>query len=599
VISDPENWLHVGSLATLAAEGKRLVSGSGTAILVLCHQGRVYALDNRCPHLGFPLDRGSVDEGILTCHWHHARFELASGCTFDLWADDAPTFEVQVEDGEVWVARRPKAGNTLEHWRSRLQEGMAHDIGLVIGKAVHGWLASGADYRELLREAAVYAAANRDGWGTGATILTALGALVPTLDEERRYLALYHGIARVAADCADQVPRRARQPLRGAQASLGTLQRWLRQWLVVRHRDAAERTLLTAIATGATPGALAELLLVAATDRCYADTGHALDFVNKAFECLDQVGWEHASRILPGVLGHLAEARGSEELTAWRHPLDLPALLAQAYTELPARLHQGRGRYGSFSDHAGLGWRLLEDEPGALISALSEAIGAGATPDDLGRSLSYAAALRLARFGTANELSDWDSAHHVFTYCNALHQLLKRRGSAAAVAPEHGWEALRGVFHGAMALYLTRYLNVPATPLPRPDDPRLAALPADAESLKTALLDAFDRHQQVDLGAQIVARYLTLGHPADALIATLTQALLREDAGFHSYQSLEAAVRQYREWGGGEAGLHVLIAATRYLAAHAPTERAWLQTATIARRLQRGGKVHEEPRADP
>ena len=47
----------------------------------------MFALDNRCPHMGFPLDRGSVEEGILTCHWHHARFELASGCTFDLWAD--------------------------------------------------------------------------------------------------------------------------------------------------------------------------------------------------------------------------------------------------------------------------------------------------------------------------------------------------------------------------------------------------------------------------------------------------------------------------------------------------------------------------------
>src|SRR2546422_10850419 len=41
---------------------------------------RVFALDNRCPHMGFPLDRGSVEDGTLTCHWHHARFDLASGC---------------------------------------------------------------------------------------------------------------------------------------------------------------------------------------------------------------------------------------------------------------------------------------------------------------------------------------------------------------------------------------------------------------------------------------------------------------------------------------------------------------------------------------
>jgi nitrite reductase/ring-hydroxylating ferredoxin subunit len=54
------------------------------------------AFDNRCPHMGFPLDRGSVEDGILTCHWHHARFDLASGCTFDLWADDVPICPVEV-----------------------------------------------------------------------------------------------------------------------------------------------------------------------------------------------------------------------------------------------------------------------------------------------------------------------------------------------------------------------------------------------------------------------------------------------------------------------------------------------------------------------
>jgi hypothetical protein len=32
----------------------------------------------------------------------------------------------------------------------------------------------------------------------------------------------------------------------------------------------------------------------------------------------------------------------------------------------------------------------------------------------------------------------------------------------------------------------------------------------------------------------------------------------------------------------------------RYLAAHSPTERAVLQTAEIARRLMRGGELHQD-----
>jgi hypothetical protein len=82
-------------------------------------------------------------------------------------------------------------------------------------------------------------------------------------------------------------------------------------------------------------------------------------------------------------------------------------------------------------------------------------------------------------------------------------------------------------------------------------------------------------------------------HRPKALIATLAHALLREDAGFRAYQTLEAGVRQYREWGNGVAGRHILIAVARYLAAHSPTERAALQTADIARRLMRGGELHQ------
>ena len=53
-------------------------------------------------------------------------------------------------------------------------------------------------------------------------------------------------------------------------------------------------------------------------------------------------------------------------------------------------------------------------------------------------------------------------------------------------------------------------------------------------------------------------------------------------------------MRQYREWGDTDQGQHVLIAATRYLAAHSPTERTEYQTTDIARRLMRGARLHEE-----
>jgi len=586
------SFVRAGSLEELKAKGRLVVRGAHRPILVVHDRGRVFALDNRCPHMGFPLDRGSVEDGILTCHWHHARFDLASGCTFDLWADDVPTCPVEVRGTDVWVKPTFGHADPAAHWRRRLHDGLAHDLGLVVAKAVHGQLAAGVPPADVVRQTALYGAHNRDGWGVGLTILTAVGNLLPVLPEEETYLALFHGARRVAADCDGQAPRQERAPL-ASRPDPAALSRWLRRWTAVRHREAAERTVLTAIASAASPGELAALLLAAETDRAFADSGHSFDFINKAFECLDLIGWEHAAAVLPTVVGQMVAARGAEESTAWRQPADLIALCQSTATELPDLFAAARGG-ARWSEHAALARALLGDEPVAIMDTLKAAVRAGAAPGDLGRSLAYAAALRVAHFGSANEHSDWETAHHVFTYSNAVHQMAKRIADDDA----DGYAAAaRGILHGAMALYLARYLNVPPARIPGDGDDRLDDLPADVDALRAALLDAFDRQRQVDLAARLVARHLALGHSPRALIATLGRALLREDAGFHAYQMLEAGVRQFEEWGNTVEGRHILIAATRYLAAHSPTERAVLQTADIARRLMRGGELHQEATA--
>jgi nitrite reductase/ring-hydroxylating ferredoxin subunit len=68
-------FVFAGSLDELKAKGRLVLHGVHRPILVIYDRGRVFALDNRCPHMGFPLERGSVEDGILTCHWHHARFD--------------------------------------------------------------------------------------------------------------------------------------------------------------------------------------------------------------------------------------------------------------------------------------------------------------------------------------------------------------------------------------------------------------------------------------------------------------------------------------------------------------------------------------------
>src|SRR6202051_642423 len=149
----------------------------------------------------------------------------------------------------------------------------------------------------------------------------------------------------------------------------------------------------------------------------------------KALECLDLIGWDHAPALLPTIVGQMVAARGAEESTAWRQPVDLVALCEESASQMPELFAAARTLRG-WSRHAALARELLGDDPAKIIDALKAAIRAGAAPADLGRSLAYGAALRVARFGNANEHADWDTAHHVFTYANAVHQMLRRIGTA-------------------------------------------------------------------------------------------------------------------------------------------------------------------------
>ena len=60
------------------------------------------------------------------------------------------------------------------------------------------------------------------------------------------------------------------------------------------------------------------------------------------------------------------------------------------------------------------------------------------------------------------------------------------------------------------------------------------------------------------------------------------------------FWGVEAAFRQYELGGAGEQSGDFLVAAARYLAAHAPTVRAQRQTLEIAVRLQRGERLYED-----
>src|SRR5512133_1478001 len=482
---------RAASLAELEAKGRMVVGVEGNTVCLLLEGGEVHAVDNRCPHMGFPLHRGTVNDGILTCHWHHARFDLCTGGTFDQWGDELRRFPVEADDGEIYVDVTPRR-DPVEHQRGRLQAGLERDSSLVVAKGAIVLTEADPSGADAFRAGLDFGVQRRGGgWFRGLTTLSCLMNLVPGLAQEDRAAALYHGLADVASDSAGMEPRFPLEPLPGGEVDPARLARWFRGFVEVRDAEGAERALVSAVRAGASQAELADMLFAAATDHRYLDGGHTLDFVNKALEALDVAGWERAEVVLASLPTQLAGAQRMEEANAWRNPIDLVALLDEAFARIPAALSVGTHVDG-WSGRDAVVESVLGEDPTASIEALLAALGDGASAVELASAVSSAAVLRIARFPTSNEFGDWDTALHTFTFANAVEQGLRRAPSV---------ELLRGVFDAAMSVYLDRFLNVPPAKLP----------PWEGSLDPEELLPLLDRQQQVNEAGALVRAYLESG----------------------------------------------------------------------------------------
>lgn len=113
------NWIKVLSQDELQPNGRKVVKVEQRAILLLNHNNQVYAVENSCPHLKLPLDKGKVTEdGAIVCPFHRSAFNLTTGNPTE-WTPfppvigkvmgliskekGLPTFPTRIEEGSIWV----------------------------------------------------------------------------------------------------------------------------------------------------------------------------------------------------------------------------------------------------------------------------------------------------------------------------------------------------------------------------------------------------------------------------------------------------------------------------------------------------------------
>jgi nitrite reductase/ring-hydroxylating ferredoxin subunit len=554
-------WVVAGDRAALR-DGRAVMRVEDRQIAFFEVDGRLHAVDNRCPHMGYPLAVGSLRGATLTCDWHNWKFDLADGGCLR-GEESVRSYDVRVEGGRILVNLTPEPVEELmaKHLIS-LREGLVKFEPGRLARDAARLMALGMRPAEVMREGALHNAEREEyGWGH------ALAVIADCLSYGEFYANGDAAIPVVRALLSASEPVR-RYPERPAPAPASAAldrdgEAEFRRRIEEEDVDGAEAWLRGALDGGISDREAGRWLLNAATDH-FLGFGHQMIYVFKASQMADLAGWEWVRPLLPSLVPSIVWATRYDKLPEMRRYI---RQVHQIEPSLPGLVERQRSPRTTW-DAARFRQAVLFGRGDAAFEAVHGALQAGVHVDLVAQELVLAASERLLRMDLNWEVSHdeavWDEGGwleitHLLTHANATRALL-RRGVTA--------DGLRGLYHNAWFInYQQRFdrsdgVRADAGPLPEP----VGATPDELAVEYRAALEG--KRTEEALG--IVRRWRREEWPADQLLRALGRAAVECDDGTfimiaHVLKTSHAAIQEHRRLGGHREADLPLLAATRYV----------------------------------
>ena len=396
-------WIDLGPLDDLP-DGEPVLRKDEAGKRYVCVRSGdcVDALDDRCPHQGYPLSQGCLKDGVLTCEWHNWKFDLGSGaCTFG--GEAVKRFPTRVEGGRVHLDRAIDRGAEARRLLGGLREALRRDeVSRALREGLRlGALGFGGDGSTLGALHAAFEVLARDGaeraeygfdHGLAVTADLCSWASRGWISAEEAFALAAHAVAEPLP--APRGPRRAatRRPgdprpslarMVEVDASETAL---VGEALAAERRDEAEARVREIVESRGPDGAAAALLPFVA--RHLYDYGHGAIFTAKALELARRFP-AVASEVMGAVTVTLAWATAETSLPPFAATRAALAQLAET------RLPEGEAR--PLADRPGYEAAVLAGEAPAAQATVAR-LAEGCAPVTLLRAIGHAAAARLRRF---------------------------------------------------------------------------------------------------------------------------------------------------------------------------------------------------------
>jgi nitrite reductase/ring-hydroxylating ferredoxin subunit len=548
-------------------EGKpKAVRVKGHSIALFNVDGRIHATDNQCPHQGYPLTRGAIRHGVLTCDWHGWSFDLEGGGCFVGGCDDLTTFPVEIRDGEIWLdVNRAESSRRESHLRL-LQEGLLTEDSWTLSKAIALLLADGLPEKDVIELFVKHMGRNiatrrgPEGARHVAHLISGI-RVARRYDTDDRLIPLMMAANGAAGPAGDRPPVERLPP----PVNWEKIENWVRAFSREGFADGIEKCLVTARRLGPNDDLILPLLYTCAVEPHLFGFIDNLLFLANLAELVEELGWDQSSELACNLsaklLGRGRPAPERFHLEAMK--IYEPIEAAMKDGDRLVATESSEAKYAEDAFVLALGSGNLP----SIFQGLTDVLVAGVDADRIITTMVLVAADRMART-PVNVNPGWGALTAELNLAASLRTARRYAGPLVT---------RKALYHAGYRHFEDRWLNITTRPLAT----AVGGHPLDVK-------DSIESVRINEVGTQVV-QYLSAGFSGDRLLHETGNTILKDDTGNFVLSTLRTI---FDEWEHPMIAKHparnqLLIGLARY-ATDVRRRKGSKSAALTAQRFARG-----------
>jgi len=574
-----QDFTKVAKLPEVAEGKPKAVRVKGHSIALFNIGGRIYATDNQCPHMGYPLTRGAIRHGVLTCDWHGWSFDLEGGGCFVGGCDDLATFPVEIRDDEIWLNLNKTESSRRENHLRLLQEGLLTEDSWTLSKAIALLLADGLPEKDVIelfvKHMGRHIATHRgpEGGRNVAHLINGI-KVARRYEADDRLIPLMLAANGAAGPAGDRPPVEPLPP----PVTWKKCEGWVRAFSRERFADGIEKCLVTARHLGGNDDRILPLLYECAVEPHFFGFIDNLLFLSNLAELVEELGWDQSSELVCNLsaklLGRGRPAPERFHLEAMKIYEPIEAAMASMQDGHHSVAKQTtEAKYAEDAFVLALGSGNLS----SIFQGVTDVLAAGVDADCIITTMVLVAADRMARTAV-NVNPGWGALTAELNLAASL-RTAKRHGGPLVTR--------KALYHVGYRHFDDRWLNIATRALPTAlGDSTLDVKDEDAGI--ASIQDSIESVRINEVGNQ-VREYLSAGFSGDRLLRETGNTILKDDTGNFILPTLRTV---FDEWENPLIARHparnqLLIGLARY-ATDVRRRKGSKSAALTAQRFARG-----------